>query len=41
MPFTKASRMCSISILPVQGAWMMRTLGGYCMRFEPARSAAA
>ena len=28
MPFSKASRMCSISILPVQGEWMMRTLAG-------------
>src|SRR3990172_5275689 len=26
MPFSKAARMCSISILPVQGVWMIRTL---------------
>jgi hypothetical protein len=29
-----------MSTLPVQGTSMMRTLGGYCNRIEPARSAA-
>jgi hypothetical protein len=29
-----------MSTLPVQGTSMIRTLGGYCSRIEPARSAA-